>query len=129
MVRIWGTTGGLACALAVLLSALGAHHLTGRIPAGELTLWETASRYLFMGGVGQVLAALLAAVLEKSEGSRGASWAGRSGACLLLGSVLFSGSLYALALGAPHLIGAVTPFGGLLLIGGFLLLALSPRLR
>jgi uncharacterized membrane protein YgdD (TMEM256/DUF423 family) len=46
---------------------------------------------------------------------------------LLAGSVLFSASLYALALGAPRALGAVTPFGGALLIAGFICFALCAR--
>ena len=46
---------------------------------------------------------------------------------LLTGSVLFAGSLYALALGAPRVLGAVTPFGGASLIAGFICFALSAR--
>jgi len=51
--------------------------------------------------------------------------AGRAAGCFLVGSVLFSGSLYALALGAGRMIGVVTPIGGLIMIAGWAILAAS----
>ncbi len=113
----WARWGGLCCALAVAGGAFGAHALASRLDGRSLQLWETAARYLMYGGLGQVLAGLLAA-----GGAREAR-ADAAGASLLAGSVVFSGTVFALALGAPRWLGAVTPLGGLLLIAGFVLLA------
>ncbi len=115
--------GALCCALAVILGAFGAHALAGRLDAHALQLWETAARYLMYGGIGQVLVGL-AALASARRGGRLLSAAGAS---LLAGTLLFSGTLAALALGSPRWLGAVTPLGGLLLIAGFLLFAWAGR--
>ena len=112
--------GAASAALAVALGAFGAHGLRGRIGSAELALWETATRYLVIGAFGTLLFGLFQ---QKAERSSAPGW------LILLGSALFAGSLYGLALGAPRLLGAVTPFGGLGLIAGFLGFALVARRR
>jgi uncharacterized membrane protein YgdD (TMEM256/DUF423 family) len=112
--------GAICAALGVALGAFGAHGLRGRIGPAELGLWETATRYWIIGAFGMLLFGLF-----REKTGRG----GLSGWLLLLGSVLFAGSLYALALGAPRVLGAVTPFGGAGLIAGFVCFALSARRR
>lgn len=97
----------------VLLGAFGAHawaeQLTGR--AGEL--WTLASQYHL------IHAAVLVGLCAWAVGSRDSSWI-RSGAWLMAaGVVLFSGSLYCLALSVPWSIGWVTPLGGLSLAAGW----------
>jgi len=108
--------GPLLCAVAVLAGAFGAHALKTRLDPGALVLWETASRYLMYGGLGVTLVGLFGLV----GGPRGLSWAGW---LLVAGAIVFSGTVGALALGAPRWLGAVTPIGGLLLITGFLAFA------
>ncbi len=115
--------GASCCALAVILGAFGAHALAGRLDAHARELWDTAARYLMYGGVGQVSIGL-AALASARRGGRLLSAAGYS---LLAGSLLFSGTVAALALGGPRWLGAVTPLGGLLLIAGFLLFAWAGR--
>jgi uncharacterized membrane protein YgdD (TMEM256/DUF423 family) len=112
----WIFLGALACALSVIAGAFGAHALSGRLAPHELQLWETAARYLMYGGIATVLLGLFAAQGAR-RGTAAAGW------CLLAGSVLFSGTVFALALGSPRWLGAVTPIGGLLLIVGFLIFA------
>jgi len=108
---------GAACAaLGVGLGAFGAHALRSRVGPVELSLWETATRYFFIGAFGMVLFGLF-----RRTSPRGAL----SGWLLLGGSTLFAGSLYALSLGAPRILGAVTPFGGAGLIAGFICFAIS----
>ena len=102
---------GAACsAVGVALGAFGAHSLRGTVGEAELAIWETATRYWFFGALG-----MLAFGLFQSKRPTVAL----PGVLLLVGSCLFSFSLYALALGAPRAFGAVTPFGGLCLIAGF----------
>lgn len=108
--------GPLLCAVAVLAGAFGAHALKTRLDPGALVLWETASRYLMYGGLGITLVGLFALM----GGHRGLFWAGW---LLVAGALVFSGTVGALALGAPRWLGAVTPIGGLLLITGFLAFA------
>lgn len=111
----WIFLGALGGALSVALGAFGAHGLASRLDARGLELWETASRYLMYGSIALVLVGLY--------GQPGARRVDAAGWCLLLGSLIFSGTVAALALGGPRVLGAVTPIGGTLMIAGFLLFA------
>lgn len=110
---------GAAGASAVLLGAFGAHALQKILDARSLDLWHTAVNY----HVWHALALALAASLGHGRSRRVAIGA------FVLGIVLFSGSLYALALGAPRWSGIITPFGGLAFIVGWMALGLSLRWR
>ncbi len=114
----WFPIGAILLAVAVGGGALGAHTLRARLDAPSLSLWETAVRYLAIGGVG-----LLAVGLAQNATPR-RGWT-IPGACLAAGAVLFSGTIGAIALGAPRWLGAITPAGGVLLIVGFLATALT----
>ena len=96
----------LSGAMAVAAGAFAAHGASGR-----------AAELLRTGGLYQLVHAVAAvAVLGHGKG-QGAAW------LFVLGGAVFGGSLYAMAFGAPHILGAVTPLGGLALIGGWLWLA------
>ena len=113
---------GAACAaLGIALGAFGAHALRGSVGPAELALWETATRYWLVGSLGMLLFGLFQSKREQPSAV--------PGFLLLGGSVLFAASLYALVLGAPRGFGAVTPFGGLGLIAGFIGFAWSARAR
>jgi uncharacterized membrane protein YgdD (TMEM256/DUF423 family) len=114
----WIFLGALGGALAVVAGAFGAHALAARLGARELQLWETAARYLMYGSLTLVLAGL-GRLHGLRRGIDGAGW------CLLLGSLIFSGTVFGLALGGPRWLGAVTPLGGTLMIAGFLLFAFA----
>lgn len=103
-------------ALAVAFGAFGAHALRDTLGAAQLAVWQTAVSYLFW----HVLAALFASRYAETAASRAALLAA---ALLLAGSIVFSSTLFALALGAPRWLGAITPLGGTALIGGWLTLA------
>lgn len=118
----WIVAGALCGAVSVMAGAFGAHALRARLGPRELELWETAARYLMYGGLAQVMVGLLQ--LHDAV-RRGTGAAAAAGWCLLLGSLIFSGTVAALALGGPRWLGAVTPIGGTLLIAGFLLFAWS----
>jgi uncharacterized membrane protein YgdD (TMEM256/DUF423 family) len=100
-------------AAGVALGAFGAHGLRARLDARALEVWETAVRYHLVHAVALLALALSPYVAQL----RTAGW------LFAAGIALFSGSLYALALGAPRLLGPVTPFGGLALIAGWLWIA------
>jgi uncharacterized membrane protein YgdD (TMEM256/DUF423 family) len=102
----------------VALGAFGAHGLKSRLSSEMLAVWDTAVQYHFWHALG-VLAIALAAAQLPGVGVRTAGW------LLAAGTALFSGTLYALALGAPRALGAITPFGGALLIAGWLTFAVS----
>lgn len=110
-----GLLVGLAGASAVLLGAFGAHALRDVLDAQHAELWHTAVNY----HVWHALALALAAGLGAGRSRRFAL------AAFAVGIVLFSGSLYALALGAPRWVGIITPFGGLALVLGWIALGLS----
>ena len=110
---------GVAGASAVLLGAFGAHALQKILDPRSLDLWHTAVNY----HVWHALALALAAGLGSGRSRRVAMGA------FALGIVLFSGSLYALALGAPRWSGIITPFGGLAFVVGWMALGLSLRWR
>jgi uncharacterized membrane protein YgdD (TMEM256/DUF423 family) len=112
--------GASCAALGVALGAFGAHALRGLVGPSELALWETATRYWFIGALGMLLFGLF-----QRQSGRGSL----AGWLLLIGSTLFAGSLYALALGAPRTLGAITPFGGAGLIAGFVCFAISGHKR
>ena len=110
--------GALCCALAVIAGAFGAHGLKARLDTASLELWKTAAQYLFYAGIGQMVVGV-ASVASPGGGFRAATL------LILVGGVIFSGTVFALALGGPRWLGAVTPLGGLLLIAGFLATAWS----
>lgn len=109
-------------ALAVASGAFGAHALKARLnAAGMADVWETAVFYHLI----HALAALAAGAATTALPANLAGAAARAGWCWLAGVLLFSGSLYALALGGPGFLGPITPVGGLLLIIGWVLPAWS----
>jgi uncharacterized membrane protein YgdD (TMEM256/DUF423 family) len=108
--------GPTICALAVVAGAFGAHGLKSRLTTDSLALWETAARYLIYAGFGLTLMGLAARLWPRP----GFGWAAGS---LLLGALIFSGTVAVLALGGPRWLGAVTPLGGLLMIAGFVAFA------
>ena len=108
---------GAVGACAVLLGAFGAHALRGVLDAQGSELWHTAVNY----HAWHALALVLALGLGRGRAGRVAARA------FLLGIVLFSGSLYALALGAPRWCGAITPLGGVAFVAGWLALGWSLR--
>lgn len=99
----WMRAGALLAFLGVALGAFGAHALEGKLDERGRHLWQTAVSY-------QMWHALAILVVAGST-ARG---------CFFAGTVIFSGTLYALALGAPRALGAVTPIGGLLFLAGWL---------
>lgn len=108
----------LCGASSVALGAFGAHGLKAILDTQQLGLWQTGVHYQMFHSL-----ALLALALKP-----GACTATQiCGYAWLLGMLLFSGSLYALALGAPAMTGAITPLGGLLLLAGWLSLVRVKR--
>jgi len=114
----WLSIGAGNGLLAVAAGAFGAHYLKNRLSAGDLTTFETAARYQMY----HALALLAISVMAHARPSATVSTAGW---CMLLGIILFSGSLYGLALGGWKWLGLITPIGGLSLLAGWLMLALA----
>lgn len=105
--RLFIALGATAALLAVALGAFGAHGLKARLTPDLLAVYQTAVQYHFWHAIGLVLIGLLALHMPDSGQLRAAGW------LMLAGILLFSGSLYALALSGERWLGAVTPFGGL----------------
>jgi uncharacterized membrane protein YgdD (TMEM256/DUF423 family) len=107
---------GALIALATALGAFGAHALKAHLSQDKLLVYETAVRYHFLHALGL----LAIGVLLRSIDGELLRW---SATLLLIGIILFSGSLYLLTFGAPRFVGIITPIGGLALIAGWLLFA------
>ena len=113
-------SGALFGAAAVCLGAFGAHALAGVLSARQAEVWDTAVQYHLVHALALVLCGLLVRE-QRSRPLKVAGW------CFGLGMLLFSGSLYWLALGGPRFLGPVTPLGGVAFIAGWLALAISAR--
>jgi len=100
-------------ALAVVLGAFGAHGLKSRLDADHLGYWHTAVQYHFYHAAPLFALALLAR-------DRWTKWTARACAAWIAGIAIFSGSLYLLALTNQRWLGAITPFGGVAFILGWL---------
>lgn len=112
LARAWLVLGAGYGFLAVALGAFGAHALKARLTGELLTVWRTAVEYHFWHALALVLVGVLAL-------QRPAPALTVAGAAFGLGVLLFSGSLYALALSGVRAFGAVTPLGGVLLLCGW----------
>ena len=110
----WLFIGALLGALAVVAGAFGAHGLEGRLDAQHLTIWHKAVHYHALHALALIVVGLL---------QRSGSTPTLAGWLMLFGILLFSGSLYGLALSGLRWLGMITPFGGLAFILGWLALA------
>src|SRR5262245_20086918 len=113
-----GVLAAILAGLGVAAGAFGAHALRDRVDPASLATFEHAVRYQLVHGL---------ALLFASERGKQAPGARAAAIAFAIGVVLFSGSLYALALGAPRMVGMITPFGGLSFLVGWALLAASYR--
>jgi len=119
--RLWIMLGGILGGLSVMLGAFGAHSLKNVLTEKSLATFQTANQYQFFHSLALVLVGLLAAQLGDERNGKVI----KAGWFFLAGIVLFSGSLYGLALGGPRFLGPLTPLGGLSFMIGWFLLAFS----
>lgn len=115
----WLTLSGISGFLAVALGAFGAHGLQSRLEgvadgAKRLSWWQTAAQYHLIHALAL---AVVAFAMTRAPQARFA------GVAFVVGTLLFSGSLYAMALGGPRVLGAVTPLGGLGFLVGWAIVA------
>eukprot|EP01006_Ploeotia_vitrea_P061101 TRINITY_DN77244_c0_g1_i1.p1 TRINITY_DN77244_c0_g1~~TRINITY_DN77244_c0_g1_i1.p1 ORF type:complete len:127 (+),score=1.06 TRINITY_DN77244_c0_g1_i1:28-408(+) len=114
-IALTGVLAGLAGFSGVGLGAFGAHALKKRLVAnGRLDVWQTAVQYHLLHAV--ALLGCYAAMKSSPTLDGSMKWATRFFAS---GILLFSGSLYGLALGGPKILGPITPLGGLLFMAGW----------
>lgn len=112
----WIGVAALNMALAVGLGAFGAHGLKAIANAEQMAWWHTATLYLLVHAVGLVIIGLM---IRFNYATQATAW------LLQLGIIIFAGSLYAMTLGAPRWFGAITPIGGVLMIAGWIWLAIT----
>ncbi|CAN5654173.1 DUF423 domain-containing protein [soil metagenome] len=123
--KTWLMTGAISAALAVTAGAFGAHKLQGDVEARKLEprmldVFETAAKYQMYHALALVAVGLVAAQALRSNMALSiAGWA------FLTGTILFSGSLYALVFSGIRWLGAITPLGGVAFILGWIALAVA----
>jgi uncharacterized membrane protein YgdD (TMEM256/DUF423 family) len=110
----WIALGAMSAAVTVTLGAFGAHALKERVSPEDLAIWETAVHYQGLHALALVLFGLW-----RNQGGKGCA----AGWGFLAGHAIFAGTLYAIVLGGPRWLGAITPIGGTLLIAGWLAFA------
>lgn len=120
--RVWLAAGALFGLLAVVAGAAGTHALRDALDADALRVFETAARFQMYHALA-LLAVGLLAIRRRSLALNVA------GALFALGTLLFSGSLYALALSGVGALGAVAPVGGVCLMAGWAALAIAALRR
>ncbi len=111
--------GSISGGLAVALGAFGAHALKARLTPDLLTTFETGVRYQMYHALALLAVALAMARVPVTSLLTLAGW------LFLIGTLLFSGSLYLLCFTRRRWLGAITPFGGLAFIAGWVCLALA----
>ncbi|KYC62473.1 DUF423 domain-containing protein [Heyndrickxia coagulans] len=111
--------GALNACISVALGAFGAHGLKGIMDQKYLDIWETGVRYEMYHALGLIAIGILSGTLKSSALL---SW---SGWLMLIGIVLFSGSLYVLSLTKISVLGAITPIGGVAFLASWILLAIA----
>ena len=116
----WTAIAAIALGLAVMLGAFGAHALKPRLDEYAMGVYEKAVFYHFVHALGLLVVSLLPRLSAISP-----SWATWISALLLVGIVVFSGSLYTLAITGVRTLGAITPLGGLAFIAAWFLLAVA----
>ncbi|MBK1618233.1 DUF423 domain-containing protein [Lamprobacter modestohalophilus] len=117
MTRLLATIGALFGLGAVILGAFGAHALEGRVTPERAEVWTTAAHYL--GWQGTALLALAALTWSANTPAAALRLLGIAGWLLVIGTLIFSGSLFVLVLSGIGVFGAITPIGGLLLVAGW----------
>jgi uncharacterized membrane protein YgdD (TMEM256/DUF423 family) len=120
MMRLFFTLGAVSAFLAVAAGAFGAHALRARVPPDLLAVFETGARYQMYHALALIAAA---GAVRRWPGALPV-WAGW---LFVAGTLLFSGSLYALALTGSRWFGAITPLGGVAFLAGWVCLALAAR--
>lgn len=118
MFRRFIMNGSIYAFLAVAFGAFGAHVLKPYLSAHMLSVFETGVHYHMMHALGILLVALLIDKFGESKQLVQAGWA------MLIGIILFSGSLYALSMTGIGILGAITPLGGIAFLYGWFMLFL-----
>lgn len=116
----WIALAGVSGFVAVAAGAFGAHALQDRLSPAMLAVFEVGVRYHFWHTL-----ALLYVGWTSADDRPGGRWLAVAGWCFVGGIVVFSGSLYALALTGARWLGAITPIGGVAFLAGWAVVAAS----
>ncbi|ERN51669.1 hypothetical protein BTR22_03605 [Alkalihalophilus pseudofirmus] len=119
MAKLFILLGSIVMALSVAIGAFGAHGLEPRLSERMMKNYQTGVQYHMIHGIGLLIVGIVALKLTSSSMLNGAGWS------FLIGIILFSGSLYAMALTGITKLGAITPIGGLAFIVGWVLLGVA----
>ncbi len=122
MERLFIIMGALSGAIGVAAGAFGAHALRARVEPRMLEVFETGARYQMYHALAMLAAAWM---VSRFPGAL----MNASGWLFMVGTVLFSGSLYAMALTGVRALGAITPLGGVCFIAGWACIALAAMKR
>ena len=119
MAKFYLALGCINAMLVVIIGAFGAHGLKVRLSVENMAVFQTAVQYHFYHAVGLILIGLIALQMPISPYLRWSAW------LMLMGIVLFSGSLYALSITNIRWLGMITPFGGMAFTLAWLMLAIG----
>jgi len=119
MAKFYLALGCINAMLVVIIGAFGAHGLKARLTVENMAIFQTGVQYHFYHAVGLILVGLIAWHIPDSPYLRWSAW------LMLMGIVLFSGSLYALSITNDRWLGMITPFGGTAFILAWLLLIIG----
>jgi uncharacterized membrane protein YgdD (TMEM256/DUF423 family) len=111
--------GGINATLVVILGAFGAHGLKAKLTAEMLAVYQTGVHYHLFHALGLLAVGLVATQIADSV------WLKWSGWLMLLGIILFSGSLYVLSVSGLRWLGMVTPFGGVAFISAWIVFVIA----
>ena len=103
--------------IGVAAGAFGAHGLKDRLSEGSLAIWHTATLYLFIHALAGLFLSIISTLNVELQLKASATIV-----CFFVGILIFSGSLYALAISDIKILGAITPIGGVLFLVGWVLL-------
>lgn len=117
--KIFIIIGAINAFLSVALGAFGAHGLEGKVEPKYLEIWKTGVQYQMFHATGLILVGVLIGQISPSSLLSWSGWA------MLIGIVLFSGSLYVLTLTKISVLGAITPLGGVAFLAGWVLLIMA----
>ena len=119
MAKLFLALGSINALLVVLIGAFGAHALKARLTVENMAVFQTGVQYHFYHAVGLILLGLIALQIPITPYLRWSGW------LMLVGIILFSGSLYALSITNIRWLGMITPFGGMTFIIAWLMLTIG----
>lgn len=119
MAKFYLLVGSINALLVVLIGAFGAHGLKARLTVENMAIFQTGVQYHFYHAVGLILVGLIAWHIPTSPYLRWSAW------LMIMGIILFSGSLYALSITNIRWLGMITPVGGMAFIIAWLLLSIG----